>query len=84
MPLPVPTCPELCLKPSVTRVLCPAGVGTEYQGDHMNKFVNLKVIALAGLVAISLMTTACNTVAGVGKDTSAAGKAVTEEANEHK
>lgn len=39
-----------------------------------------KIIALA-LVAGSLMaTTACNTVAGAGKDVSSAGKAVTNAA----
>jgi predicted small secreted protein len=62
----------------------PAGAGTEQRGVILNKIVSLKVIALTGLFAISLMTTACNTVAGAGKDTSAAGHAITEEANEHK
>jgi predicted small secreted protein len=33
---------------------------------------------------LSLALTACNTVEGAGKDVSAAGRATTEEAREHK
>jgi predicted small secreted protein len=33
---------------------------------------------------LSLSLTACNTISGAGKDVSAAGNAVTEEAQEHK
>jgi len=33
---------------------------------------------------LSLSLTACNTVEGAGKDVSAAGRGVTEEAREHK
>jgi entericidin B len=50
----------------------------------MNNNSGLRVISLLGFLAISLLVTACNTVAGAGKDTQAAGRAVTEEANEHK
>jgi predicted small secreted protein len=44
----------------------------------MRKFVILAVTAAA------LLTAACNTVAGVGKDVSSAGKAVTNTANDAK
>jgi predicted small secreted protein len=33
---------------------------------------------------LSLSLTACNTISGAGRDVSAAGNAVTEEAQEHK
>lgn len=42
-----------------------------------------KIVILAALAA-ALATSACNTVAGVGKDVSAAGKAVTTTANDAK
>ena len=42
-----------------------------------------KIVVLAVLAA-ALATSACNTVAGVGKDVTAAGKAVTGTANEAK
>jgi predicted small secreted protein len=42
-----------------------------------------KLIVLAALAA-TLATAACNTVAGVGQDVSAAGKAVTNTANDAK
>jgi predicted small secreted protein len=42
-----------------------------------------KIVILAALAA-ALATSACNTVAGVGKDVSAAGKAVTSTANDAK
>jgi predicted small secreted protein len=50
----------------------------------MSKNIRSKAVAVAGLLAISLMAAACNTVAGAGKDTSALGHSVTNEANEHK
>jgi len=39
-----------------------------------------KLIAL-GVIAAALATAACNTVAGVGRDLSAAGQAVTSSSN---
>ena len=42
-----------------------------------------KLIAL-GVIAAALATAACNTVAGVGRDVSAAGSAVTQGANDAK
>ena len=42
-----------------------------------------KIIVLAVLAA-SLATTACNTVAGAGKDVSSAGHAVSDTANDAK
>jgi len=50
----------------------------------MTKPARKKALAVAGLIAISLAASACNTVAGAGKDTSDLGHKVTEEANEHK
>ncbi|MDB5394864.1 MAG: hypothetical protein JWM91_2370 [Rhodospirillales bacterium] len=50
----------------------------------MSKNIRSRAFAVAGLLAISLMASACNTVAGAGKDTSNLGKSVTQEANEHK
>ncbi len=40
--------------------------------------------ALAGLLAISLLATACNTIAGAGEDTSAVGHGVTHAAEASK
>ena len=42
-----------------------------------------KIIALS-LVAAALAVSACNTIAGVGRDVSAAGSAVTHGANDAK
>jgi len=42
-----------------------------------------KIVTLA-IVAAALATSACNTIAGAGKDVSAAGKAVTSTANDAK
>jgi predicted small secreted protein len=42
-----------------------------------------KIVILAALAA-ALATSACNTIAGAGKDVSAAGKAVTSTANDAK
>jgi predicted small secreted protein len=49
----------------------------------MRKSIRQKATA-AGLLAICLLATACNTVAGAGKDTSAAGRAVTNTAEQAK
>ena len=50
----------------------------------MNKNTRSKISAVAGLIAVSLLASACNTVAGAGKDTSALGHDVTHAANESK
>ncbi len=50
----------------------------------MSKNIRSKAVMVAGLLAVSLMAAACNTVAGAGKDTSAAGQAVTHAANDAK
>jgi predicted small secreted protein len=50
----------------------------------MSKIIRAKAFAVAGLLAVSLMATACNTVAGAGKDTSALGHDVTHAANDSK
>lgn len=44
----------------------------------------MRKIVILAVVAAALATAACNTVAGVGKDVSAAGKAVTGAANDVK
>ena len=44
----------------------------------------MKKTALLTLIAAALAVSACNTVAGVGRDVSAAGSAVTGAANEAK
>lgn len=41
-------------------------------------------IAFISIIVLGGALSACNTVAGAGKDVSKAGSAVTEEANEHK
>jgi predicted small secreted protein len=50
----------------------------------MRKNIRSKATAAAGLLVICLMATACNTVAGAGKDTSDLGHDVTHAANESK
>jgi predicted small secreted protein len=50
----------------------------------MSKKFSSKPIAVIGLLAISLLATACNTVAGAGKDTSALGHDVTRAADQSK
>lgn len=50
----------------------------------MSKNIRSKAAAVAGLLAVSLMASACNTIAGVGKDTSNLGKDVTHAADENK
>jgi predicted small secreted protein len=44
----------------------------------------LRKIATIGLVAGALLATACNTVAGAGKDVSSVGGAVTKTADKSK
>ncbi len=50
----------------------------------MSKNIRSKAVMVAGLLAVSLMASACNTVAGAGKDTSAVGHAVTNTADQAK
>jgi predicted small secreted protein len=50
----------------------------------MSKNIRGKAVAVAGLLAVSLMASACNTVAGAGKDTSNLGKDVTHAADNSK
>jgi predicted small secreted protein len=50
----------------------------------MRKQFRSKAVAVAGLFAVSLLATACNTVAGAGKDTSDLGKDVTHAADSSK
>ena len=47
----------------------------------MKKNIKGKVATAAGLLAISLLAAACNTVAGAGQDTSNLGHDVTHAAN---
>ncbi|USI73298.1 entericidin A/B family lipoprotein [Sphingomonas morindae] len=44
----------------------------------------VRKIVTAGLVAGALLTTACNTIAGAGKDVSSVGHATTDAANKTK
>ena len=44
----------------------------------------MRKIVILAVVAAALATSACNTIAGAGKDVSAAGKAVTTTANDAK
>lgn len=44
----------------------------------------MRKIALLPLLAVALMVSACNTIAGVGRDVQAAGSAVTGAANDAK
>jgi len=44
----------------------------------------MRKVVIMAVLAASLGLTACNTMAGAGRDVSAAGKAVTETANDAK
>lgn len=44
----------------------------------------MRKIVILTVVASSLLVAACNTVAGVGRDAQAAGRAVTDTANDMK
>jgi predicted small secreted protein len=50
----------------------------------MRKTVAKAFLAVFLLAGAAATLSACNTTAGAGKDMSAAGKAITNEANEHK
>jgi predicted small secreted protein len=44
----------------------------------------MRRIAILAVMALSMAVTACNTVAGAGKDVTSAGAAVTDTANDAK
>ena len=50
----------------------------------MRRNFHAKASALAGLIAISLLAAACNTVEGAGKDTQNLGKDVQQSAEKNK
>jgi predicted small secreted protein len=50
----------------------------------MSKYMRGKAFAAAGLLAISLLASACNTVEGAGKDTSNLGKDISHSAEDSK
>jgi len=50
----------------------------------MRKYLAITITSLVVLFSASVFLTACNTIEGAGKDVSHAGKAVSDEANEHK
>jgi predicted small secreted protein len=50
----------------------------------MRKQIRSKAAAVAGLIAVSLLAAACNTVAGAGQDTANLGKDVTHAADSAK
>ena len=50
----------------------------------MNKIIPRKAVALAGLLAVSMLAAACNTVEGAGKDTQNLGKDVSSAADKNK
>jgi predicted small secreted protein len=62
------------------------GIGwRQIKAKHiMSKNIRSKSVTAAGLLAVCLLAAACNTVAGAGKDTSAAGHAVTNTAEQAK
>jgi entericidin B len=43
--------------------------------------ISMRKLIVLGVIAAALTTAACNTVAGVGRDLSAAGQAVTSSSN---
>jgi predicted small secreted protein len=49
----------------------------------VNKFL-ASFLAIAILAGLSVAMTGCNTVEGAGKDIQQGGKAIKDEANEHK
>ncbi len=50
----------------------------------MHKNIRSRAAALAGLIAVSLLASACNTVEGAGKDTQNLGKDVQQSAEKNK
>jgi predicted small secreted protein len=53
-------------------------------GPFDSREPSMRKIVILAVVAAALATSACNTVAGAGKDVSAVGKAVTGAANDVK
>ncbi len=50
----------------------------------MKKSIRAKAAAVAGLLAVSVLASACNTVEGAGKDTSNLGKDISHSAEQNK
>ena len=50
----------------------------------MSKFIGMKAVMAVGLLAVSLMATACNTVEGAGKDTKVLGQNIQDTARDAK
>ncbi len=59
-------------------------VGVSTKLDHTNKGSTMRKIITLSIVAAALAVSACNTIAGAGRDVSAAGSAVTQGANDAK
>jgi predicted small secreted protein len=53
-------------------------------GNTMNKTVRFKAATFAGLVVVSMLAAACNTVEGAGKDTQNLGKDIQGSAERNK
>jgi predicted small secreted protein len=60
------------------------GCAQERENYIMRKQFRGRAAAVAGLLAVSLLATACNTIAGAGKDTSDLGKDVSHAADSSK
>jgi predicted small secreted protein len=61
-----------------------AKLGVWTKLDHTNKVLTMRKIITLTIVAAALAVSACNTIAGAGRDVSAAGSAVTSGANDAK
>ena len=64
------------------RVVCGQGISflnRRIQGDE-----TMRKLLLAVMIAAPLLASACNTIEGIGKDVQAAGKAVSDTADETK
>ncbi|MCI3180964.1 entericidin [Caulobacter sp. CCUG 60055] len=53
-------------------------------GDSSERYLMRKVLVSAALMAAALVIAGCNTIAGVGRDVSAAGHAVSSTADDAK
>jgi predicted small secreted protein len=51
---------------------------------HLLETMTMRTLVLLTMLAASLAVSACNTVAGAGKDVKSAGSAVTDTANDAK
>jgi predicted small secreted protein len=54
------------------------------EASIMKKSIRAKAAAVAGLLAVSVLASACNTVEGAGKDTSNLGKDISHSAEQNK